>query len=75
MSWETIEQYKSCKCGNPKGLKTSYKEDDWGQSEELEPEIVCEKCKGEYYLTEKRSYSNDGDSFNIIVWNKKITGN
>jgi len=70
MSWETIERYGPCKCGNPKGLKTGFEEDDWEQYKDLAPEIVCEKCKKEYYLTTKRSYTNDGDVFDIIVWNK-----
>jgi hypothetical protein len=71
MSWETIERYEPCKCGNLKGLKTSREEDDWGQNKEGPSEIVCKKCKAEYYLTEKRAYSNDGDSWIAIIWNKK----
>ena len=51
MSWETIERYEQCKCGNPKGLKTGFEEDDWGQRKDIFPIIVCEKCKSQLLTT------------------------
>jgi len=72
MSWETIERYEKCKCGNPKGVKTSWLSNDWGQSTDSMDIIICEQCNKDYYLSDKRYYSNDGDSGIVQIWNKKL---
>jgi len=70
MSYESIKRYSKCKCGNSKGVLQIDQENDWGQSIEGTPQILCKECKKKYYITQKYYCKHPGDEGYINIWNE-----